>query len=65
MRNCKSLFQQIFIVYKTFTVGKNLKTYQERLDLVCGRYIKVFYKTTNCSIRPLLIGPKSSHLVQV
>ena len=32
--NCKSLFQQIFIGYKTFTVGIKLKTCQERPDFV-------------------------------
>ena len=58
------LFQQIFILYKTFTVGINTKTCQEQPDLVCGRFIKVLYKKTTCPRRPLLKGPKSGRLIQ-
>ena len=50
MQNCESLFQQILIVYKTFTVGLKTKDLQKsRTDLGCGNFIKVFYKTTTCS----------------
>ena len=50
MQNCESLFQQILIVYKTFTVGLKTKDLQKsRTDLGCGHFIKVFYKTTTCS----------------
>ena len=52
---------QIFI-HANISVGKNLKTCQERPQLVSGRFEKVFYKTTTCSRRPLLSGPKSGRL---
>ena len=32
---------------------------------VRGRFIKVFYKTTTCTRRPLLSGPKSGRLIQI
>ena len=54
-----------FISYKTFTVGKKAKTCQERPNLVSGRLIQVFYKTTTFPRRPLLSGPKSGRLIQV
>ena len=38
---------------------------KERPDLVCGRFINVFYKTTTCPRRQLLIGPKSGRLIQI
>ena len=55
---------RIFI-QANITVGKKLKTCQERPHLVSGRFIKVFYKTTTCIRRPLLSGPKSGRLIQV
>ena len=61
MQNYKSLFQQIFIVYKTFRVGKKLKICQDQPDLIFGHFIKVFYKTTTCPRRSLLIGEWSSY----
>ena len=63
-QNCRSLFQQIFVC-KTFTVGKKIKACQEQSDLVCGRFIKVFFKTTTCPRRPFFTGPKSGRLIQV
>ena len=55
---------RIFI-QANITVGKKLKTCQERPHFVSGRFIKVFYKTTTCPRRPLLSGPKSGRLTQV
>ena len=40
MQNCKSLFQQIFIVYKTFTVG--IKT--ENLPRTTRFGLRSFYR---------------------
>ena len=42
---------------------EKLKTCQEWPDLVCGYFIKVFYKTNTCPRQPLLSGPKSVHLI--
>ena len=44
MQNCKSLFSQVFFVYIHSQWEQKLKTFQERPDFVCGRFIKVFYK---------------------
>ena len=44
---------------------KKTKTCQERPNLVRGRLIQVFYKTTTFPRRPLLSGPKSGRLIQV
>ena len=52
-------------VYKPFTVGKKLTTCQERPDMVCSRFIKMFYKTTTCPTWLLLSGLKSGCLAQV
>ena len=60
-----SSYQYIFIAYKTFAMGKKLKTCQERPDLVSGHFIMVFYKTTTCPRQPLSSGPNSGHLIQV
>ena len=54
---------QIFI-QANITVGKKLKTCQERPHLVSSRFIKVFYKTTTCPRRPLMGGSKSGRLIQ-
>ena len=56
---------KFFISYKTFTVGKITKTCQEQPNLVSGRLIQVFYKTTTFPRWPLLSGPKSGCLIQV
>ena len=55
---------QLFIE-ANITVGKKLKTCQERPHLVSGRLIKVFYETTTWSRRSHLSGPKSGRLIQV
>ena len=61
LRNCKSLFQQIVIVYKTFTVRIKTKNL-----LTTTRFcLWSFYKTVTCSKRPRLSGPKSGPLIQV
>ena len=39
---------------------KKLKACQERLHLVSGSFIKVFYKMDTCPRQPLLSGPKWS-----
>ena len=46
-------------------MGIHLKTCQHQPDLVFGRFIKVFYKTTTCPGRPLLSGPKSGRFIKV
>ena len=55
---------QIFI-QANITVGKKLKTCQERPHLLSGCFIKVCYKMTTCPRQPLLSGPKSGHPIQV
>ena len=55
---------QIFI-QANITVGKKLKTCQERPHLLSGRFIKVFYKKTTCPRQPLLSGSESGCLIQV
>ena len=62
MQNCKSLFQQIFII-KHSQWEQKLKTCQEQPDLVCGRFLKVLCKTTTCPRQTLLSGSKSDYLV--
>ena len=42
-----------------------VKTCQEQPDLVCGHFIKVFYKTTTCPKWPLLNGPKGGRLLNL
>ena len=64
-RNCKSLFQQIFIVYKTFTVGIKIKNLPGTIRSCLWLLYKDVYKTTTCPIEPLLTGSKSSCLLQV
>ena len=49
---------QIFI-QANITVGRKLKTCQGQPHLVCGCFIKLFYKTTTYPRWPLLNGPKS------
>ena len=44
---------------------QKLKTCQEQPDLVCGCFIKVFYKTIISPRQPLLSGTKSGFLTQV
>ena len=53
-----------FIPYKTFTVGKKTKTWQERPNLVSDHLVQIFYKTTAFP-RRLLSGPKSDRLILV
>ena len=53
---------QLFIE-ANITVGKKLKTCQERPHLVSGPFIEVFYKTTTCPRRPIFNGPKSGRLI--
>ena len=65
MRNCKSLFQQIFVVYKIFTMGIKTKNLPRTRDFVRCHFIKVFFKMTTCPRRTLLRGPKSGRLMQV
>ena len=44
---------------------QKLKTCQQRPDLVCGRFIKVFKKMTTSPRQPLLSDPKGGRLIQV
>ena len=56
----------MLILYNTFTQKKKQpKTYQEQPNLVSGSFIKVFYKMTTCSRRPLLSGPKNDLFIHV
>ena len=63
--NCKSLFQQVFIVFKTFSRGIKAKNLPRTTRFCLWSFMKVFYKTTTCPRRPLLSGPKSARLIQV
>ena len=68
MRNGKSLFQQIFIVYKRLTVGLKTKNLPRMTRFCLWSFYKgvlVFYKMTTCSKRQLLSDPKSGRLIQV
>ena len=58
------IFIPVKIHSKTFTLG-GIKTCSEQPHLASGRFMKVFYKMTNCLRQPLLSSPKSSHLIQV
>ena len=63
-QNCKYSGKSLLFVKHSQWEYK-LKTCQEQPDLVCGCFIKVFYKTTTCPRWPLLSGPKSGCLIQV
>ena len=58
MHNCK------FYSSKYYS-EEELATCQEQPHLLCGCFIKVFYKTTICPKQPVLSGPKSGCLLQV
>ena len=46
--------------------GKKIpKPCHEGPHLLIDRFMKVFYKTTTCPRQPLLLGPKSGHLIQI
>ena len=62
MQNGVSLFTWRFIHYNTFTLEKNCS---ERLHVVSGHLVKVFYKMTTCLRLSLLIVSKSDRLMQV
>ena len=59
MRNCKSLYRKMFIVYKPFIVG--IKTN----NLPRTTRFGLFHKTNTCPRWLLLSGPKSGYLIQV
>ena len=42
--------------------GIKTKNLPKTIRLVCGHFIKVFYKTTTCPRQPLLSGPKGGCL---
>ena len=65
MWNCKSFFQQIFIVYKTLTVVIKTKNLLRTTRFCLWFFIEMFYKMTTCPRRPLVSGPRSSRLIQV
>ena len=62
---CQCYNEAAIFIQTNITMGKKLKTCQERPNLVSGYFIKVFQKTTTYPRQPLLSGPKSGRLIQV
>ena len=64
MQNCKSYSSKSLFI-KHLQCEQKLKTCREQPDLVCGCFVKVFYKMTTCPRWSLLRGPNSGCLLQV
>ena len=64
IKNCKSLFQQIFIVYKTFTLGIKTKNLSRTTRFCLWSFYKGVLKDNHLTRWPVFNGPNSGCLIQ-